>query len=345
MTKWTIETLHRIDPKDFETLLSGLFSKMGYKTELTQYSRDKGVDIVIRIENFGLSHTWLVQAKRYTGPVGVRDVREYSSLRYRDRVDGVIMVTTSSFTKEAIEEAAEHNLKLIDGKLLVEMLNHYLPDVCKEADHDGKTHGKKTYAGREMNDIGNGTILKRGEQVLAREVVMIGCEKSSITLTNRNIFIKKESSGLFTTNSNVDQRIEIKEILGIHCEPNRMILITGKKKLRIYPISSGNISLLRETLETLRPEYLKGEYLTLSSRKGTEIIILTNKRIIITDVTQGIKEEIINTKIIGVELKGGFLKKEMLTITEDTGVMTKHHLDVDVPARWKEMIEEHVRIY
>jgi restriction system protein len=270
--------------------------------------------------------------------VGVKEVREYSSLRYRDRVDGVIMVTTSSFTKEAIEEAAEHNLKLIDGKLLVEMLNHYLPDACIDP-----VYIPEIRAEREMKEIGNGTILKRGERVLANETVMIGSEKFAMTLTNRNIFLKKESSGLFPKRLDIEERIDIKEILGIHCEPDRLIMITGKKKLTMYPISCGKLALIKETLKTLRPEYLKGEYLTLSSRNRGQIIMLTNRRVIVADLTQGIRYEISNSKIVGVEIKGGFLKKDSLIITEDTEKMTKHQLDVDAPLRWKEMIEQCVR--
>ena len=128
MEKWSPGQLQQIEPYDFEKLLAQLFRKMGYAVEETQYSHDRGIDLIIRIVHFGLSHSWIVQAKRYTEPVGVKAVREYSSLRYRDRVDGVIIVATSSFTREGQDEAAEHNVKLIDGNLLVEMLNHYLPE-------------------------------------------------------------------------------------------------------------------------------------------------------------------------------------------------------------------------
>ena len=162
---------------------------MGYHTEVTQYSKDRGVDLVIRIENFGLVHTWHVQAKRYSNPVGVKDVREYSSIRYRDHVDGVIIVTSSSFTKEAIEEAEQHNLKLINGYLLVEMLNHYLPDECaaSELQYENNTSGNQ-------DENNGGAILKRGEQVLANENVMMGNEKFTLTITNKNIFLKRVSS-------------------------------------------------------------------------------------------------------------------------------------------------------
>ena len=36
------------------------------------------------------------------------------------------------FTDEAKKEASKHNVKLIEGGLMVEMLNYYCPDVQKE---------------------------------------------------------------------------------------------------------------------------------------------------------------------------------------------------------------------
>ena len=337
MAKWTLENLLGTEPQEFEILLSRLFSNMGYRTELTQYSKDRGIDIVIKIENFGLTHTWLVQAKRYSGSVGVKEVREYSSLRYRDHVDGVIIAATSSFTKEAMVEAADHNLKLIDGNLLVEMLNYYLPDRCTEAVDAGKETDKAS------DGIGGGAILKRGEKVLANQMVTIGNEKFTITLTNRNIFLKKESPGFFSKSSDIEERIEMKEILGIHTEANRLIMITGNKNLKMYPISSRRLPELVEIFENLRPEYLRGEHLDLSSRNGTQLTILTNKRIIISDISGETQKNIAHKKIVGVELKGGFLKKDQLIVSENSNAVIKHYLDVDNPTYWKDMIEHCVR--
>jgi restriction system protein len=340
MAKWTVESLLETGPQDFEVLLSRLFSKMGYHTELTQYSRDKGIDLITRIENFGLIHTWYIQAKRYRDPVGVKDIREYSSLRYRDRVDGVIIVASSSFTKEAMEEAEQHNLKLIDGYLLTEMLNHYLPDECagSELQHADNAPSKQ----EEKNA---GAILKRGEQVLASETVMLNNEKFTIAITNRNIFLEKISSGLFSKRSDIEERIELKELLGMHCEPGRIILVTGNKKLKLYPLSSRKLQVIEEILESMRPEYVRGEHLILSSRNGTELTLLTNKRLLIMDISGNTELEVPNKKIVGVEFKGGFLKKEQLVISEDSGNMKKHSLVVGNPAKWKEMIEQCVRTF
>ncbi len=336
--KWTFENLLEIEPHEFEVLLSGLFSKMGYLTELTRYSRDRGIDLIIRIENFGLSHTWLVQAKRYSHSVGVKEIREYSSLKYRDRVDGVIIVSTSFFTKEAIEEAAEHNVKLIDGNLLIGMLEYYLPDEQNDA---GYISEKQTERTSEV--IGDGTILKSGEQVIGSETVMMGNEKFTLSITNKNLFFKRKSTGLFSKNSQIEEKIEVKKILGLHTEANRSILIIGNKELKLYPISSGKSGSLVEIFENLRPAYLKGEYLITSFRNGKELTMLTNKRLVVADIAKGILNDIDNKKIVGVEMKGGFLKKDQLIVTEDSVPVAKHSLLVDNPGKWKDMIEQCVR--
>ncbi len=294
-------------------MLSKLFSTRGYKTELTQYSRDRGIDIVIKIENFGLTHTWLVQAKRDSSPAGVKELREYSSLRYRDRVDGVIKAATSSFTKEVMEEAADHNLKLIDGNLLAGMLNHYLPEGCTEINDVQAKHARGL-----SEEIGSGAILKRGEEILANEVVTIGKEKFMVSITNRNIFLKTESSGFFSKSSQIEERIEVKEVLGIHNELNTSILITGNKNLKMYPISSRKFPELVEIFESLRPEYLKGEYLMLSSRNGTILTMLTNKRLIAADISEGIQKQIFHKRIVGLEVKSGFLQNDQLVVSEDS---------------------------
>ena len=123
-----------------------------------------------------------------------------------------------------------------------------------------------------------------------------------------------------------------------------MVLVTGNKKLKLYPLSSRKLQSIEETLQSMRPEYVRGEHLIISSRNGTELILLTNKRLAVLDISGEAKMDIPNKKIVGVELKGGFLKKEQLIITEDSASMMKHSLIVETPAKWKEMIEQCVRI-
>jgi len=336
MEKWSSGQLQQIEPYEFEKLLAQLFRKMGYVVEETQYSHDRGIDLIIRIVHFGLSHSWIVQAKRYTEPVGVKAVREYSSLRYRDRVDGVIIVATSSFTREGQDEAAEHNVKLIDVNLLVEMLNHYLPEenrgLCtKEATESGDVRSNESF-----------TIMRRGEELLAEEPVSLGKEKMVMVITSKNIFFKKES-GLISRKENIEQRIEMKDMAGVHADQQGLFLIAGQKRLKVYPLSVKRKDRILELLESLRPEYVRGEHLLKSARKNSTMTILTNKRLAQIGIDNGGMEDIPLSKIISVEADSGFFKKDRIIVSESSNGVEKHFFEVDNAQEWKAVIEQKVR--
>lgn len=108
--------LRNMDEYKFEVFVGDLWKKQGWDTTVTQGSHDQGIDIIAeKDETFYQKH--VIQAKRYAedNNVGVRDIREYSSIFSREKVDAVIIVTTSSFTSKARKEAEELNVKLVDG--------------------------------------------------------------------------------------------------------------------------------------------------------------------------------------------------------------------------------------
>lgn len=337
LDRWSLAQLQQIEPYDFEKLLAQLFRRMGYAVEETQYSHDRGIDLIVRILNFGLSHSWIVQAKRYNEPVGVKAVREYSSLRYRDRVDGVIIVTTSDFTKEGQEEAAEHNVKLIDGNLLVEMLNHYLPGENKQSQVIG--------AGICEDAAGQGTsaIMRKGEELLAEESVSLGRERMSMLITSKNIFFKKEY-GLLSRKENVELRIQLKDLTGVHEEQQLLFLVAGQKRLTVYPLSVKRKDRILELLDSLRPEYLRGEHLLKSSRKNSSLLILTNRRLAQIDIDKGQMEDIPLTKIISVETGGGLFKKDRIMVSASSDGVRKYFFEVDNAPQWRNAIQERVKI-
>ncbi len=337
MQGWAVAQLQETDPYEFEKLLAQLFRNMGYLVEETQLSRDRGIDLIIRIEHFGLTHTWIVQAKRYTDSVGVKAIREYSSLRHRDRVDGVIIVTTSHFTKEAQEEAAEHNVKLIDGNLLAGMLNHYL----SPEDTGDQSAGVPGENDRKQE---SSTVLRIGEEIIAREPVNLERERYTMVISNKNIFFKKETSGLLSKKESVELRILLKDLIGIHVEKQHLFLIAGRKDLTVYPLSGKSKDNIAEILENLRPEYIRGEHLILSSRKSSSMTILTNKRLVLLEIGDSITKEIMLSKIVEMEVEGGFLKRDRLMISESSSGMNKHYLEVDDIHRWKEKIEQNVKV-
>lgn len=344
MTKWTLDHLLNTTPGDFEKLVAHLFKQMGYGASVTQYSRDGGIDVELTLEHFGISHMWLVQVKRYSDAVGVKEVREYSSLRHRDNVDGVIIVTTSHFTKDAELEAIEHNVKLIGGALLVEMLNHYCPDGQMQDPHainDVNFMGK-------MKSVLDGAILKSGEGVIASEPVVIGRSRLVMVITNKNIYFKKGTSGMLSNKSEIFRRIGVNEIIGVHAETKRMFLLTGSKKLEIISIQPKNrekVLKLLKLLEQLRADYLKGEHLLKFTRTDAQFLILTNKHLANINLRDDSTDVVKIKNILGLRVaNGGLFKKTKLIISESGNGTQKRMFELDDAGAWQKAIEDAVRV-
>ncbi|WP_321418454.1 restriction endonuclease [uncultured Methanomethylovorans sp.] len=338
MGTWTIERLLGLEPYEFEELLGHLFKKMGYISEVTQKSRDMGVDILISIENFGLSHTWIVQAKRYSEPVGVKEIREYSSLRYRDNVDGVIIATTSGFTKEAQKEAAEHNVKLLDGPLLVKMLSHYMPENL-----DTNLQQRPISENQELVNI-EGTVLKQGEKILGETEVIFRGERVSMACTNKRIFLIKNTTGFLSKRRDVLCSLEVKDMLGWAQEIPSFYLVMGSKEITVMSMRARKPEQAAEMLQCLQQEYIRGEHLLKFERTKNEFIVLTNKRISKID-NEGISREISLKQTLGTEIKGGgVLGRSKLILKGNMKENAHIELNCADLLLWKEAIEAAIRV-
>jgi hypothetical protein len=117
--------LQNIDPYEFEDFVAELWKRRGWDVSVSQDSQDMGVDVVAEKSGGLVGQKQVIQAKRYSqgNTVGRPDIQQYHSLKSQvDGADAVVVVTTSSFTSTAEEWANEHNVKLIDGDDLVELL-------------------------------------------------------------------------------------------------------------------------------------------------------------------------------------------------------------------------------
>ncbi|WAH39033.1 restriction endonuclease [Alicyclobacillus dauci] len=103
---------------EFEEYLRVLFSKMGYDARTTRASGDFGADVVLTDQEGQLT---VVQAKRYSKPVGVKAVQEVHGAKGFYQAEYAIVVTNSSFTKAARDLALKLNVRLIDRHELTEL--------------------------------------------------------------------------------------------------------------------------------------------------------------------------------------------------------------------------------
>lgn len=101
--------LDQLSGTEFEEFLAGLFRSQGYSAELTPSTGDYGADLVLSKGGQRIA----VQAKRYSGSVGVSAVQEAISGQAYYQCDAAWVVTTGAFTANARELAKKSSVKLI----------------------------------------------------------------------------------------------------------------------------------------------------------------------------------------------------------------------------------------
>ncbi len=101
--------------REFEDFLSAYFRSLGYRVEATPASNDYGVDLLCRDREECIA----VQAKRYSGTVGVHAVQELlSGMAYYQTEQGLV-VTNAYFSRQARELAEKGGVTLWDRDDLV----------------------------------------------------------------------------------------------------------------------------------------------------------------------------------------------------------------------------------
>ena len=126
------ELLERIkanSPLFFERLVLDLMQRLGYGNKLLDWGEhlgrggDRGLDGVIKEDRLGLDVIYL-QAKRWDGPVGPATVREFLGALDQAGAKKGVLITTSTFTKEARlpSSRSDKKISLIDGLTLAELM-------------------------------------------------------------------------------------------------------------------------------------------------------------------------------------------------------------------------------
>lgn len=104
------KALHELSPRQFEELVAAIFRNNGFSVELTPQTRDGGVDI-IAVQHSALTgdSVHLIECKRYnpTNKVGIGVVQRLLGTVAQRRATKGVVVTTSSFTQDAIRVAEE----------------------------------------------------------------------------------------------------------------------------------------------------------------------------------------------------------------------------------------------
>lgn len=126
-----LEVIGQSSPEFFERLVLDLLHAMGYGTSRTELQHaggpgDGGIDGIISLDRLGLEKVY-IQAKRWEGrAVGRPDVQAFYGALAGRRANKGVFLTTSTFTREAIEFATQvEKVVLVDGaKLTSLMIDH-----------------------------------------------------------------------------------------------------------------------------------------------------------------------------------------------------------------------------
>ena len=116
-------------PAFFEKIVLDLMKAMGYggwgeaAGRLTGAGADEGIDGLIHEDRLGLETIYL-QAKRWAGSVGRPDIHKFVGALHGRRARKGVFMTTSTFTREAIDYAGQIDTKivLVDGRTLARLM-------------------------------------------------------------------------------------------------------------------------------------------------------------------------------------------------------------------------------
>ncbi len=121
-----LEILYNITPAAFERLSQRLLRESGFfQVEVTGKVGDGGIDGkgIVRVSGL-LSFHVIFQCKRYKGSVSPSQIRDFRGAM-QGRADKGLVITTGTFTREAIKEATRDGappIDLIDGEILCDKL-------------------------------------------------------------------------------------------------------------------------------------------------------------------------------------------------------------------------------
>ena len=113
-----LEQVKQADPTFFESLVVDVLVRMGYggsrkdAGEAIGQAGDEGIDGIIKEDRLGLDIIY-IQAKRWESKVGRPEVQRFAGALQGKRARKGVFITTSSFSREAVDYASQIETKVI----------------------------------------------------------------------------------------------------------------------------------------------------------------------------------------------------------------------------------------
>jgi restriction system protein len=140
-----IQSIKDCSPQFFERLVIDVLVKMGYGGSRKEAGQavgrtgDGGIDGIIKEDKLGLDIIY-IQAKRWENTVGRPEIQKFAGALQGQRARKGIFITTSDFTKDALNyvKNIESKIILIDGSRLAELMIEHNVGVSPVASYEIK---------------------------------------------------------------------------------------------------------------------------------------------------------------------------------------------------------------
>jgi len=140
-----LASIKTTDPTMFENIVVELLVKMGYGGSRKDAGRaigrsgDEGIDGIIKEDHLGLDNIY-IQAKRWEATVGRPEIQKFAGALQGQRARKGIFITTSDFTKDAMDFVSRIDSKiiLIGGSTLSKLMIDFGVGVTNVASYNVK---------------------------------------------------------------------------------------------------------------------------------------------------------------------------------------------------------------
>jgi len=124
--------LREMEPSEFQNFIAHLLEIIGFEVKEKRMTRDGGVDIEGKLITDIVPIRLKVQVKRWKDKVGADVVRNLRGALDMTTGEGGVIITTSDFTRDALEEAKRsgtREISLVNGERLVKLILKYFDKI------------------------------------------------------------------------------------------------------------------------------------------------------------------------------------------------------------------------
>ena len=115
-----LQAIQTLSHKQFENLVAEAYGRIGYLVlKHSAFEEDQGIDLVLRKS----ANLYLVRCRNWQShEISAEIVRRMYSLMYDRQASGSIIISSGTFSRDALRFAADKPIELVDGRQLVKLI-------------------------------------------------------------------------------------------------------------------------------------------------------------------------------------------------------------------------------